>query len=102
MEPTNPLTAIFTDALKNQEFRETLKEIFRETLREVNTQVAPNGTKSDYLFLEEFAELLGVTKESARVKKCRGDFPEHLYFKRGKKTIFKRAEVIEWLENGGR
>jgi len=102
MLPQNPLTAIFTDALKNPEFRDTLKEIFRETLREVNTPVGPSGTKSDYLFIDEFAELLGVTPESARVKKCRGDFPEHLFFKRGKKTIFKRAEVIQWLENGGR
>jgi len=94
----NVIISALADLLKP-----TISETIRETMLEINAkEKAPEKAVKDYMLMEEFADLLGVTPESARVMKCKGKFPARIYFKRGKRTFFRRAEVMQWLEEGNK
>jgi len=78
----------------------TIRDTVRETMLEIQAnQEKPSRAVNEYMLLDEYAELRGITKESARVQKSRGEIPEHLWFKRGRRTYFRRAETMAWLES---
>lgn len=85
---------VFTQ-LSVQEVRTMLREEVRQALRELNQQPAKN--ENELLNIQEVAEMLNMAVPSIYGLVHRRQIP---YIKRGKKLIFEKTQVEEWLKNG--
>lgn len=52
------------------------------------------------LNVTQFAETLGIEKQTVYTWICHKQLPKSIYFKLGRKTRFIEAEVDKWILNG--
>lgn len=52
------------------------------------------------LNVAEFAETLGIEKQTVYTWICHKQLPQSIYFKLGRKTRFIEAEVDKWILDG--
>jgi excisionase family DNA binding protein len=85
---------VFTQ-LSVQEIRNMLREEVRNALKE-SPQIHGNQSP-EYLAIQELSELLNLAVPSIYGLVHRKQIP---YIKRGKKLIFEKSQIEEWLKNG--
>jgi len=54
---------------------------------------------NEFMRLDEFAEMLGVTPGYVGVMKNRGRIPRELYLKASGRSYYRRSGVIKWLNS---
>lgn len=82
------------------EFIEVIKEVNRELYREVLAEIVkPPEKEKELLTISEASELLMLSKSTLYQLNIRGKIP---YFKKGKRVIYKRSELLDWLNQGKR
>lgn len=81
---------------------EMLKPTIQEAVRDaiLESQMPHANIENDMMKIDEFAEMIGVTIGSVYVMKHSGKIPENVYFKRGRRILFSRRAVIDWIKNG--
>lgn len=81
-----------------EDLAETLKTILRTVLAE-EKKITPIMVKpqKEIINVEEACELINLAKQTLYGLTCKGKIP---HFKRGKKLLFRRTELVEWLEEG--
>jgi excisionase family DNA binding protein len=85
---------IFTQ-LSIQEIRNMLREEVRNALNEsIQTKVKQSP---EYLTVQELSEMINLAVPSIYGMVHRKQIP---YVKRGKKLIFEKSQIEEWLKNG--
>lgn len=77
---------------------EILTPIVQESINQAITQTKKEVQMPEHLTPKEAAELLRIKASSLAVMKCRGDIPKDLYYQRGNRTYYKRAEVVAYIE----
>jgi excisionase family DNA binding protein len=75
--------------------RETVSEIISETLKNTlnNSEVSPK----EFMNVKEASEFLNLAVNTLYEKTSNRTIP---HFKSGAKLLFKRSELIKWLEEG--
>src|SRR5680860_198827 len=73
-----------------------LKKLARE-LYQLSKKEAEENTKEDILNVKGAAKLLDLSPATIYGKTHRNEIP---YFKQGKKLLFSRAALVEWLKKG--
>ncbi|MBS2210264.1 helix-turn-helix domain-containing protein [Carboxylicivirga mesophila] len=85
----------------NESSREELKQIFREIIQEelleLNSQSTPPNIREekDILTRKEAMELLNCSHSTLYRYQKEGEVP---YFKIGKKVLFKKSELLEFIK----
>jgi excisionase family DNA binding protein len=79
------------------EVRNMLREEVRQALRDYNQNTNKVNPDNDLLNIQEVAEMLNLAVPSIYGLVHRRQIP---YIKRGKKLIFEKSQVEEWLKNG--
>lgn len=79
------------------EVRNILREEVRQALREFSQSNIKSNPDNDLLNIQEVAEMLNLAIPSIYGLVHRRQIP---YIKRGKKLIFEKSQVEEWLKNG--
>jgi len=79
------------------EVRNMLREEVRQALRDYNQNANKGNPDNDLLNIQEVAEMLNLAVPSIYGLVHRRQIP---YIKRGKKLIFEKSQVEEWLKNG--
>ena len=51
---------------------------------------------ADYVTHEELAVFLGIQKDTLKKWRCDGKGPSHVKF--GRRTLYPKADVLDWLE----
>ncbi len=51
---------------------------------------------ADYVTHEELAAFLGVQKDTLKKWRCDGKGPSHVKF--GRRTLYPKADVLDWIE----
>jgi len=80
---------------------EELEEIIENTVRRVLTEIAPhsNSANSEFMDVSEAAKYLKIAKQTIYSFTSTSQIP---YIKRGKRILFRKAELDEWLLKGKR
>jgi excisionase family DNA binding protein len=77
--------------------RKELKEALREVLMEFFAEWVLPANENDFLNVTQAARLLNLAEatvyEKTSLKKIR-------HYKKGKRILFKRSDLIEWMETG--
>lgn len=82
------------------EFIEVIKDVNKELYREMLAEIVkPPEKEKELLTIGEASELLMLSKSTLYQLNIRGKIP---YFKKGKRVIYKRSELLDWLNQGKR
>ena len=65
-------------------------------------QILPIQVEDAFLSVKGAAALIHSTPQSVYVLICRKRFPEHLYIRLGRKVLFIRKNLIDWLLSGAK
>lgn len=97
MEIENLSNPLFTLTIK--EYIELTKQIYREISGELSSNsIMPfRNEGKEILLTQEAADFLNITKSTLYKLNFERKIP---YMKRGKRVYYKRAEIIEWLNEG--
>jgi excisionase family DNA binding protein len=79
--------------LNTDEFRDLIKEVIREILKEERLASENNTT---LLNIQEAAALLNLAVTTIYEKTSERSIP---YYKHGKKIMFKKSELLAWVES---
>ena len=79
------------------EVRNMLREEVRQALREFGQNPVKDNSDNDLLNIQEVAQMLNLAVPSIYGLVHRRKIP---YIKRGKKLIFEKSQVEEWLKTG--
>lgn len=78
--------------------RNELKKLFKEVLIEVLQEAAVIGSEPDALIdVEQAARLLKLSRATIYEKTSQRQLP---FYKKGKKIVFKKSELMSWIESG--
>jgi predicted DNA-binding transcriptional regulator AlpA len=89
------LTELLTPVVQ-QSIKESIRESLDDMLKEGKIQPPE---KSDLMFIDETAQLIGMKKSSLYTNLCRGvGHPPGT--RQGKRWYFSRREVMAWIQTG--
>jgi len=84
------------DSLVN-ELAEALKPTIEQAVHKAMESKKNTRTDSDLIFIDEAAELLGISKNTIYMRTSQKTIP---FMKRGTKLYFSRKALLNWLETG--
>lgn len=87
---------VFTQ-LTIQEIRSMLREEVRQALKECSPQIIESEFDNGLMNIQETAQMLNLAVPSIYGLVHRRVIP---YIKRGKKLIFEKSQIEQWLKNG--
>jgi excisionase family DNA binding protein len=79
--------------LNTDEFRDLIKEVIREILKE---EKLASDSNTSLLNIQEAAALLNLAVATIYEKTSERSIP---YYKHGKKIMFKKSELLAWVES---
>lgn len=77
--------------------KKELKVIILEALEEYFAAQSTPVTKNEFIDVVQAATLLNLAAATVYEKTSRKQLP---HYKKGKKIMFKRSELVEWMESG--
>lgn len=100
-----PVTIAMNDTLQKQflihitidEFKQIVKESLTETIQENISNRDTSSGHPEFMNVTQASEFLGLAVNTLYEKTCKRTIP---HLKRGNRLMFKRSELIKWLEEG--
>ena len=86
------MTREFMTTLTDEDLRSLIREAVDKSIEKL-----PGGGHSEFMRVDQVAEMIGVTKSGIYSLVARKRIP---YIKRGHYIIFKRSEIIKWIQSG--
>ena len=82
--------------MSEEELESMLKECVRSVLEE-HLAAPPNDPEPEFLDVTQACQLLHLARQTIYGLTSRGQIP---YMKSRHKLVFRKADLIEWVENG--
>jgi excisionase family DNA binding protein len=81
-----------------QELKELVKASVKDAIQKAQSiWQTSQEDKDEILNATQAAKLLNIAKPTLYSKTSKQEIP---FFKRGKKLLFRKSELIQWIENG--
>jgi excisionase family DNA binding protein len=80
-----------------QELKELVKASVKDAIQKAQSIWQTSQEQDEILNANQAAKLLNIAKPTLYSKTSRQEIP---FFKRGKKLLFRKSELIQWIENG--
>ena len=80
-----------------QELKELVKASVKDAIQKAQSIWQTSQEQDEILNANQAAKLLNIAKPTLYSKTSKQEIP---FFKRGKKLLFRKSELIQWIENG--